>query len=350
MDLKALRKMARKQREAEEENEEAIGESPDTSPSAVSEIASEQFPDEVYIPIEDEETDELPGDSYSEISSSADMPSESDTLYEQPESLDKIISKCFTDDKAYSIEIDRLLPFRFHIFTNTGDISALKSDVARKGITEPLMVRSAGNGEYEILSGNRRCAAAEQLMWTKVPCYIGSSDLISDEYALRIVIDSNRHRFSELTFAEKIRVTGIIGEKSAAQELHLTSEQAELFGRLNALEQYFLDLLDSNSINISTAELIAEMSTETQSDIIDVLKSHPEMKITAANAKELHDESNPTTVAITKILKPKPPVKISIPAELVAEYMNGKTPEELTGIVSSAIRKFFEEDQNGEAR
>lgn len=344
MDMKRLAELAKLQRAAEDEP--IIGETKSVpSPETATAVHFQPAADEIFVPMEDdEEPEELPDDGYSDVSSAAEESSE------QPEPLDKIISKCFTDDKAYNIEIDRLLPFRSPVFTNTGDISALKSDIARKGITEPLMVRSAGNGEYEILSGNRRRAAAEQLMWTKVPCYIGSSDLISDEYALHIVVDSNRHRFSGLSLAEKIRVTGIIGEKSAAQELHLTNEQAEFFSRLNALEQYFLDLLDSDSINISTAELIADMGAEMRSNIINVLKSHPEMKITAANAKELHDEPSPTAAAIAKILKPKPPVKISVPAELVAEYMNGKTPEELTEIVSQAIRKFFEEGQHGKAR
>lgn len=67
------------------------------------------------------------------------------------------------------------------------------------------------------------------------------------------------------------------------------------------------------------------------------------MKITAANARELHDESNLTAAAITKILKPKPPIKIAVPADIVSEYLNGKTPEELTNIVSDAIVKFFSE-------
>ena len=72
---------------------------------------------------DDEEPEELPDDGYSDVLSAAEE------LSEQPEPLDKIISKCFTDDKAYNIEIDRLLPFRSPVFTNTGDISALKDNI-----------------------------------------------------------------------------------------------------------------------------------------------------------------------------------------------------------------------------
>ena len=92
--------------------------------------------------------------------------------------------------------------------------------------------------------------------------------------------------------------------------------------------------------------MLADLSSDVQSTIINVLTQHPEMKLTGANVKELHDESNLTTTAITKILKPKPPVKIAVPAEIVSEFMEGKTPEELTEIVSAAIRRYFTEEHD----
>ena len=261
------------------------------------------------------------------------------------ETLDEIIQKCFTDEKAYNIELERLLPFRRPIFTNAGDLTDLKSDISRIGITEPLLVRSAGNGEYEILSGNRRRAAAEQLMWTKVPCRIGSNDLITDEYSERIVVESNRSRYSTLLLSEQIRTAAVLGDK-AESELHLSHEQAQKYAHLNALKQDFLVMLDNGVINIAAAEMLADLSTDVQGAIINVLAQHPEMKLTGTNIKELHGESNLTTTAITKILKPKPPVKIAVPAEIVSEFMEGKTPEELTEIVSAAIRRYFTEEHD----
>ena len=123
------------------------------------------------------------------------------------------------------------------------------------GITEPLLVRSAGNGEYEILSGNRRRTVAEQLMWVKVPCRIGDGKLITDEYAKRIIVETNRRRFPELTLSEQIRVSAVLGER-AEKELEITAEQSELYGRLNALEQEFLLMLDSGAVSIADAEIL----------------------------------------------------------------------------------------------
>ena len=345
MDLNALRKMARKQREAEEAEDNTA---PETTVKRVIPVEEPTADTAIYVPLEDDVVDPLPlpDDGYSVSSSVAeDEPKEEMAEERYGETLDEIIQKCFTDEKAYNIELERLLPFRRPIFTNAGDLTDLKSDISRIGITEPLLVRSAGNGEYEILSGNRRRAAAEQLMWTKVPCRIGSNDLITDEYSERIVVESNRSRYSTLLLSEQIRTAAVLGDK-AESELHLSHEQAQKYAHLNALKQDFLVMLDNGVINIAAAEMLADLSTDVQGAIINVLAQHPEMKLTGTNIKELHGESNLTLAVITKILKPKPPIKIAIPAEIVAEFMEGKTAEELTEIVSAAIRRYFTEEHD----
>lgn len=345
MDLNALRRMARKQRETEEAEDNIA---PEATVKRVVPAEEPTADTEIYVPLEDDVVDPLPlpDDGYSVSSSVAeDEPKEEMAEERYGETLDEIIQKCFTDEKAYNIELERLLPFRRPIFTNAGDLTDLKSHISRIGITEPLLVRSAGNGEYEILSGNRRRAAAEQLMWTKVPCRIGSNDLITDEYSERIVVESNRSRYSTLLLSEQIRTAAVLGDK-AESELHLSHEQAQKYAHLNALKQDFLVMLDNGVINIAAAEMLADLSTDVQGAIINVLAQHPEMKLTGTNIKELHGESNLTPAVITKILKPKPPIKIAIPAEIVAEFMEGKTAEELTEIVSAAIRRYFTEEHD----
>lgn len=345
MDLNALRRMARKQREAEEAEDNIA---PEATVKRVVPVEEPTTDTEIYVPLEDDIVDPLPlpDDGYSVSSLAAEEEPKKEISEEHhDEALDEIIQKCFTDEKAYNIELERLLPFRRPIFTNAGDLTDLKSDISRIGITEPLLVRSAGNGEYEILSGNRRRAAAEQLMWTKVPCRIGSNDLITDEYAERIVVESNRSRYSTLLLSEQIRTAAVLVDKAEA-ELHLSHEQTQKYAHLNSLQQDFLVMLDNAVINIAAAEMLADLSSDVQSTIINVLAQHPEMKLTGTNIKELHGESNLTPAVITKILKPKPPIKIAVPAEIVAEFMEGKTAEELTEIVSAAIRRYFTEEHD----
>ena len=205
------------------------------------------------------------------------------------------------------------------------------------GITEPLLVRSAGNGEYEILSGNRRRTVAEQLMWVKVPCRIGDGKLITDEYARRIIVETNRQRFPELTLSKKIRVSAVLGER-AEKELGITSEQAALFDWLNALEQDFLLMLDSGAVSIADAEILCGIKERTV--LLDVLKQHPKMKLTSGKIREISGVDSLTEEIVLEILKPKPPVMVAVPAEIISEYLDGKTAEEISEAVSAAVRKY----------
>ena len=265
MNIEKMKTFAKAQWESEESTEIRPAPKPDEP---------EYQPEAIYIPIEDDEPSEMPDDRFSAISNEEpELP--------ETETIEDIIAKCFPEDKSYNIELDRLLPLRSPIFTDGGDLSELSSSIARMGITEPLLVRSAENGEYEILSGNRRRTVAEQLRWVKVPCRIGDGKLITDEYAKRIVVETNRQRFPELTLSKKIRVSAVLGER-AEKELGITAEQAELFGRLNALEQDFLLMLDSGAVSISGAEILC--GVKERAVLLDVLKQHPEMKFTSGKS------------------------------------------------------------------
>lgn len=315
MNFAKLAEMARIQRKTEEEiNEE--------------EYLEPKAEDEMYIPVDDEELELLPKDGY-------------ESFEDTEESLDDIIDRCF-EEKAYNIELERLLPFREPIFSVDADVSQLKSSIGRIGITEPLLVRSIGSGEYEILSGNLRHKAASELLWEKIPCRIADNEKLTDKNAKRIIIESNRHRFSRLTLTEKIRAAAILGE-NAEKELSVSAEQAEQYACLNRLEQGFLDMLERGKISFDAAMRLSAIEKNRQQIILNVLESHSEYKLTTASIDELCGcEKELTKDIVAKIIKPKPPVKISVPAEIVAEYMGGKTSEELTEIVTMAICNYFQ--------
>ena len=133
MNIEKMKAFAQAQRESEESTEIRPAPKP----------AEPEFqPEAIYIPIEDDEPSEMPDDGFAAVSN------EEEPELPETESIEDIIAKCFPEDKSYNIELDRLLPLRSPIFTDGGDLSELSSSIARMGITEPLLVRSAGNGEY----------------------------------------------------------------------------------------------------------------------------------------------------------------------------------------------------------
>ena len=63
--------------------------------------------------------------------------------------------------------------------------------------------------------------------------------------------------------------------------------------------------------------------------LLDVLKQHPEMKLTSGKIREISSVGALIEEVILEILKPKPPVMVAVPAELVSE------------VVSAAVRTYF---------
>jgi ParB family transcriptional regulator, chromosome partitioning protein len=70
-------------------------------------------------------------------------------------------------------------------------MSHLVQSVREHGILEPLLVRPLGNGEYELIAGERRLRAAKETGLTEVP--IVSKEL-TDKQALQVALLENLQR------------------------------------------------------------------------------------------------------------------------------------------------------------
>ena len=96
----------------------------------------------------------------------------------------------------------------------------LASSIRRHGILQPLTVRSAGGGKWELVAGERRLRAAKLAGLEKVPCIRREAD--DRESALLALVENLQRR--DLHYLEEaaaiaayIRQTGITQEEAAAQ-------------------------------------------------------------------------------------------------------------------------------------
>ena len=108
------------------------------------------------------------------------------------------------------VPIDALCPFPDHPFkvTEDGAMDQLVESIRENGILSPILVRPVeGTDEYEIISGHRRCRAAQLIGLETVPVIV--TELTRDEAVIRMV-DSNLHREhllpSEKAFAYKMKL------------------------------------------------------------------------------------------------------------------------------------------------
>lgn len=83
--------------------------------------------------------------------------------------------------------------------TNLGDLSDLETSINIHGVLEPLLVRRLDDGDYELVSGERRFHAAMAVGLAEVPCI---ELAVSDEEALEIALIENLQRKDLSAFEE----------------------------------------------------------------------------------------------------------------------------------------------------
>lgn len=98
-------------------------------------------------------------------------------------------------------------------------------------------------------------------------------------------------------------------------------------------------MLDSGAVSIADAEILCGIKD--RAVLLDVLKQHLEMKLTSGKIRDLSGAGALTEEVILEILKPKPPVMVAVPAEIVTKFMNGKSPDRLTEMIEEAIQNYF---------
>ena len=74
------------------------------------------------------------------------------------------------------IELNRIQPNGYNPNVIEADILAkLRAEIAQKGLCEPIIVRSSGNG-YIIVDGEHRWQVCQDLGWREIPCIIVDYD------------------------------------------------------------------------------------------------------------------------------------------------------------------------------
>jgi ParB family chromosome partitioning protein len=98
-----------------------------------------------------------------------------------------------------SVNPDRLVPIEYisrnprnpRRYFNEAELQDLASSIRQHGIVQPVVVRTVGNNQYEIIAGERRWRAAQLAGFVEVPVIVRDVD---DRTALEIAIVENVQR------------------------------------------------------------------------------------------------------------------------------------------------------------
>ena len=197
-------------------------------------------------------------------------------------------------EKVMAIQMDKLIGFRNHPFQVKDDesLNALCESIRDYGVLSPLLARPTAGGNYEIVSGHRRKAAAIKLGLEKLPVLVRE---MTDDEAIILMVDSNIQREnllpSEKAYAYKMKLEALkhqgarndltscqVGTKFRSDALVAsdTNESArtiQRYIRLTYLQKPILDLVDEGRIAFSPAVEISYLTKLEQAELWDIIQS-----------------------------------------------------------------------------
>jgi len=136
------------------------------------------------------------------------------------------------DISVNSIEAN---PFQPRTTFDEQSLDELATSIKKLGIVQPLTVRDAGNGRYQLIAGERRLRAARLAGLTHVPAYIRTAD---DQAMLELALVENIQR-EDLDAVEVA-----ISFQRLIEECKLTQEQlSDRVGKQRSTVSNYLRLL-----------------------------------------------------------------------------------------------------------
>ena len=190
-------------------------------------------------------------------------------------------------------------------------LDELAASIEQLGIIQPLTVRSLGDGQYELISGERRLRASRRAGLERVPAYIREADT---EAMLEMAIVENVQR-------ENLNPVEVaLGYQRLIDECTLTQEQvAKKVGKKRATVANFLRLLKlpprvqaalrDQTISMGHARaLITVDDTAVQVDILtDILENGLSVRGVEQRVRDWQQNKNAPESAKTTTSKLPPP-------------------------------------------
>jgi len=282
---------------------------------------------------------------------------------------------------TYSGKTQPFLPYTQEMLLDLAD------NIRRNGVIQPISVRPAGNGRFEILAGHNRVEAAKLAGLTVVPCLVQELD---DDQAELIMLDSNLKTRpyllpSEKAFAYKKKMDAL---KRQGQRTDLTSDQfgpklrsdeilaqggtdsptqIKRYIRLTELSKPLLDMVDNGDLpkdkrnkNLPTIAVnagveLSYLTGDEQVLLLSGIEDAGSKSISMSQAGQLRqlskDQMFDEDTVRGILVKQKPVNKLStvtLPAHRISGFFPaGTSAERMEEIIVQALEAYQKGESNG---
>ena len=273
--------------------------------------------------------------------------------------------------RAEHLPIEKLRPFEGHPFkvADNEEMDQLVESIMAQGVLTPLVVRSLGNGEYEVISGHRRLHACKRAGIERVPALI--TDMDRDAAAIALV-DSNLHREhilpSEKAFAFKMKRDALnrqgtsrqVGEKLSVTQISESAgdseRQVHRYIRLTYLIPGILQMVDDGKIALTPAVEISYLTNREQRELLETMECEdctPSLS-QAIQLKQLSQSGNLDIYTVFDILtqrKPNQQDKISFRTEDVRKFFpKSYTTAQMQDVILRLLEGYQRQRQRSQER
>lgn len=196
-------------------------------------------------------------------------------------------------EQVVLLPLDRLRPFKNHPF-KVSDEDELMQDtidsIMAGGVINPILVRPAEDGKFEVVSGHRRFRASELAGKADIKAIVREMD---DDTAVITMVDSNLQREnilpSERAFSYRMKMEALthqgqrtdptlrqVGAKFRTAELvgqpaGDSARQVQRFIRLTELIPQLLDMVDRKELAFNPAVELSYLKTHEQEQFLDAM-------------------------------------------------------------------------------
>ncbi len=254
-------------------------------------------------------------------------------------------------EQVQQIPISELHPFEGHPFRVVDDEAMMRTmeSISQFGVIAPLLARPDPDGGYEIISGHRRCHAAELVGLETLPVIVREMD---EDEAIIAMVDSNLQREtllpSEKAWAYKLKLDAMkhqgqrstptcdqVGHKSVdgqksvtavAEDAGTSKTQVQRFIRLTNLSPELMGMVDEKKLSFNPAVELSYLTRKEQEQLLEAM-DNAQSTPSLSQAQRMKKQSQEGTLSL----------------DSMCEIMNETKKDDVERVTFKAndLRKYF---------
>ena len=267
------------------------------------------------------------------------------------------------EESAMEIELRLIHPFKNHPFKVVDDekMQDLVESIRVNGVLSPVLLREAGHGQYEMISGHRRMHAAELAGLDSIPAIIRD---LNDDEATIVMVDANIQREellpSEKAFAFKMKMDAMrhqgatsghdvqkLTQQIVGEESGFSGRQITRYIRLTEIIPELLEMVDSKRISFVLGVDISYIDKEIQKWLYEYIHDNGVIKPeqVAALRKRLESGSinqSQMVMILNDNLKGRlPSRKVALSEKKLNKYVPASySSEDMEGVIIALLEEW----------